>query len=346
MGNIVQCCQTLSNYFKCKDVPPQREQERSPLLSSEEGEFDLLREPDDVEEDQCYTSTNPTLEPGNFLFPDIILSSSLGEDMTLVEPMVCLLVSEEEEKVRVFEEGEAAQARRYRSNSEVETQTEIETWVGTGVQTQTELQTHSEIFVCHDSTVEREVKTLTNTGTITVVCGEHETLRREDVLVDAQTVQMSQERHAEKQKMRAQPETWTDADSFVELEVSGRLTERRTLALTEAKREELKCTPEELSAILSETLTEDKENMDEYIVATESQRSVQLTEHVENFNPAECVALTTQRDQSAEDPRTFGLLEAEDPTMTLISVDRLFLTGSHFKGEQRKEHYMTATIVL
>lgn len=286
--------------------------------------------------------------------------------MTLVEPMVCLLVSEEEERVRVFEEGEAAQARRYRGNSEVETQTEMETRVGTGVQTQ--LQTHSEIFVCHDSTVEREVKTLTNTGTIDVVCGEHEILRREDELVDAQIVQMSQERHAEKQKIRAQSETWTDADSLVELEVSGRLTERRTLALMEAKQEELKGTQEELSAILSETLTEDKENMDEHIAAAESQRNVQLTEHVENFNPAEWVALTPQTDQSAdqavisahhiqrrektqqakriEDPSTFSLLEVEGPTMTSISVDRLFLTGSHFKGEQRKERYMTATFVV
>lgn len=285
--------------------------------------------------------------------------------MTLVEPMVCLLVSEEEERVRVFEEGDAEQAGRYRGNSEVETQTEMETQVGTGVQTQTELRTHSEIFVCHDSTVESKVKTLTNTGTIDVVCGEHEILRREDVLVDAQ---MSQERHAEKQKMRAQSETWTDADSFVELEVSGRLTERTTLALMEAKREELKGTQEELSTILSETLTEDKENVDEYIAETESQRNVQLTEHVENFNPVECVALTPQIDQSAdqavisahhiqgrektqqtkriEDPSTLGLLEAEGPAMSLNSADRLFLTGSHFKGEQWKERYMTATFVV
>ncbi|XP_035522941.1 clustered mitochondria protein homolog isoform X2 [Morone saxatilis] len=106
MGNIVQCCHTLSNYFKCKDAQAQGEPERSPLLSSEESECDSPSLPDDLEDDLLTVSTgvtNPTLEPENFLFPDIILSSNLGGDVTLVEPMVCLLVSEEEEGARVDE---------------------------------------------------------------------------------------------------------------------------------------------------------------------------------------------------------------------------------------------------
>lgn len=62
--------------------------------------------------------TNPTLEPENFLYPDIILSSSLGGDVTLVEPMVCLLVSEEEEEVRLDERGDG-QERSNRGRNRV-----------------------------------------------------------------------------------------------------------------------------------------------------------------------------------------------------------------------------------
>ena len=156
MGNIVQCCHTLSHYFTCKDTPGPGEAERSPLLSSEESACC-----DDLEDDLLTVSagvTNPSLEPQHFLFPDIILSSSMGGDMTLVEPMVCLLVSEEEEGrgegvSRVFDPGqERSIMRRNRGFSEVETQTEMETQIGMGVQTQTEtqaeVQTQTEMFVC------------------------------------------------------------------------------------------------------------------------------------------------------------------------------------------------------
>ncbi|KAM9846424.1 clustered mitochondria protein homolog [Aulostomus maculatus] len=144
MGNLVQCCQTLSNYFKCQDAPRRGEAERSPLLSTDESE---CSSPDDFEDDMLTISTgltNPALEPEHFLFPDIILSSNLGGDVAVVEPMVCLLVSEEEGAGAegVDELGGEAQERpdrRDRGYSEVETQTELE--VGTGVQTQTESQT-------------------------------------------------------------------------------------------------------------------------------------------------------------------------------------------------------------
>ncbi|XP_026227839.1 clustered mitochondria protein homolog [Anabas testudineus] len=136
MGNIVQCCVTLTNYFKCKDAPVQREVERSPLLSSEESECDTPSLSDET------AVTNPALEPEHFLFPDIILSSNLGGDVTLVEPMVCLLVCEEEEGLgEVGDEGqERSNTGRHRGYSEVETQTEGDTYIGMGVQTQTESQ--------------------------------------------------------------------------------------------------------------------------------------------------------------------------------------------------------------
>ncbi|XP_031713035.1 clustered mitochondria protein homolog isoform X1 [Anarrhichthys ocellatus] len=167
MGNIVQCCHSLSKYFKCKDAPAPGEAERSPLLSSEESECELPSMPDDLEDDLLTISPGgkyPALEPEHFLFPDIILSSNLGGDVTLVEPMVCLLVSEEEEG-----EGQERSNRwRSRGFSEVETQTEVETQIGMGVQTQTEsqadVQAQTEIRVCNNQTVEREVNTLRDTG--------------------------------------------------------------------------------------------------------------------------------------------------------------------------------------
>ncbi|KAK1883191.1 Clustered mitochondria protein like [Dissostichus eleginoides] len=148
MGNIIQCCQTLSNYFKFKDAAAQGEAERSPLLSSDDSECESQSLPEDLEDDLLSIIstgiTNPALEPEHFLFPDIILSSNLGGDVTLVEPMVCLLVSEEEEGVRTLEPGDEAQEwrNRWRNRefSEVETQTEVETHIGMGVQTQTESQ--------------------------------------------------------------------------------------------------------------------------------------------------------------------------------------------------------------
>lgn len=158
MGNIVQCCRVLSNYLKCTDAPEQHQPEISPLLSSEESECDSLSLLDGPDEDLSTVSTavsNPTLEPENFLFPDIVLSSNLSGGVTLVEPMVCLLVSEEDERVTVDELGGRAPGRiskgRNRESSEVETQTEVETRIGTGVQTQAESPAQIGI-----ETVERE----------------------------------------------------------------------------------------------------------------------------------------------------------------------------------------------
>ncbi|XP_034062393.1 clustered mitochondria protein homolog isoform X4 [Gymnodraco acuticeps] len=219
MGNIIQCCQTLSNYFKFKDASAQGEAERSPLLSSDDSECESQSLPEDLEDDLLSIIstgiTNPALEPEHFLFPDIILSSNLGGDVTLVEPMVCLLVSEEEEGVRTLELGDEAQEwrNRWRNRefSEVETQTEVETHIGMGVQTQTEsqeeVQALTEILVCNAETVEREI----TRGKLV----EHEILKQVDVLLEAQT---SQGRHtnvftimaSEKQERRMDFGTWSD----------------------------------------------------------------------------------------------------------------------------------------
>nr|XP_020473681.1 uncharacterized protein LOC109970460 [Monopterus albus]XP_020473682.1 uncharacterized protein LOC109970460 [Monopterus albus]XP_020473683.1 uncharacterized protein LOC109970460 [Monopterus albus] len=272
MGNIVQCCGTLSNYFKCKDAPAQGEAERSPLLSSEESECESPSLPDDLEDDVLTVSasvTNLAPEPEHFLFPDIILSSSLGGDMTLVEPMVCLLVSEEEdgrgEGVRVDEGQERSNAGKIWGYSEVETQTEVETQMGMGVQTQTEsqaeVQTQTETLVYNNKTVVRDVNTLTNTGTRQEMAAdvkkEHEMLKRLDVLSEVQTdTQTSQERHSrivtdmllQKQKKRIVDSTaWSDINIFAELELPGKMeTQQETNKLAfgdidkEAEQERLK----------------------------------------------------------------------------------------------------------
>ncbi|XP_049448798.1 clustered mitochondria protein homolog [Epinephelus fuscoguttatus] len=256
MGNIVQCCYTLSNFFKCKDTPIQGEAERSPLLSSEESECESLSLPDDLEDDLLTVSTgvaNPALEPEHFLFPDIILSSNLGGDVTLVEPMVCLLVSEEEEVVRVDEPGDDGQERssrwRNRGFSEVETQTEVvETQIGKGVQTQTESQAEVQARnqMCSNETVEREVNALTNTDTANeMLVEEHEILRQLDVFLEAQT---SQERHSdasEKQQRWIDSGSWADMDVFVEVRgKEERQAEKNKWAFgdigKEAEQEELK----------------------------------------------------------------------------------------------------------
>ncbi|KAM8900368.1 clustered mitochondria protein homolog isoform 2-T3 [Spinachia spinachia] len=182
MGNIVQCCHTLSKYFKSKDAPARGEAERSPLLSSEESECESSGVLDDSEDDLSTVSPcgkNPALEPEHFLFPDIILSSNPGGDLTLVEPMVCLLVSEEEGGVRVDEGQEWNNRWRDKGFSEVQTQTEGETRIGTGVQTQTESQAEVQ-----PHTADREVSTLRSTGTPKeVVVEEHEILTHGEVLL-------------------------------------------------------------------------------------------------------------------------------------------------------------------
>lgn len=145
MGNVVQCCPTFLNYFKCSQALVQGELERSLLLSSEESECESPSLPEVTEEGLLPGSSNLTLEPENFLFPDIVLSSNLGGDVTLVEPMVCLLVSEEDDGTGVGEPGKEALGGGSRGCYEVETQTGVEMHNGVGLQTQTEVQGHSEV---------------------------------------------------------------------------------------------------------------------------------------------------------------------------------------------------------
>lgn len=223
MGNIVQCCHTLSNYFKCNDVPVQGEPERSPLLSSEESECDSPSLPDDLGEDlSTICVTNPTLEPENFLFPDIVLSSSLGGNVTLVEPMVCLLVSEEEAGARVQECGDGGRERSHRGRDreyyEVETQTEVETQIGTGVQTQTELQAQSKALA-NDVVVDTWPK--------------HETLKQVDVVLDARADTKTSEE-------RLDSGTWSAIDGSVELELPEKVersTEENKVTLRDTDKE-------------------------------------------------------------------------------------------------------------
>ncbi|XP_021163395.2 clustered mitochondria protein homolog isoform X1 [Fundulus heteroclitus] len=155
MGNIFQCCHALLSFFKCQDTPVHSGAEQSPLLSSEESELDSSSSLYDLEDSATNPPagiTNPALELEHFLFPDIVLSSNPGGEVTLVEPMVCLLVSEEDEEPRLGEEGEVRSRREGRSRtfSEVETQTEPETPINAGVQTQTdseaEIQTRADVL--------------------------------------------------------------------------------------------------------------------------------------------------------------------------------------------------------
>ncbi|KAK5610021.1 hypothetical protein CRENBAI_022394 [Crenichthys baileyi] len=168
MGNIFQCCHALLSFFKCQDAPVQGGAEQSPLLSSEESDFDSLSLPYNFNDSIINPSTgitNPALEPGHFLFPDIILSSNPGGKVTLVEPMVCLLVSEEDEEqgLGAGQPGDKAEIRSHREGgnrvfSEVETETEVETQISTEVETQAdseaEIQTQTDILVCSDQTLE------------------------------------------------------------------------------------------------------------------------------------------------------------------------------------------------
>ncbi|KAK2828215.1 hypothetical protein Q5P01_019249 [Channa striata] len=159
------------------------------IIFPEDSECDSLSLPDDA------GVTNPGLEPEHFLFPDIILSSNPGGDVTLVEPMVCLLVSEEEE-----ERGELGDEGQGRSNTgrskgytEVETQTERETQIGMGVQTQTdsqaEVQTQTERLVCNKDRVGGDMGTVKEMD---------EKCKQANVLMEGQTVtQTSQQRLSE-----------------------------------------------------------------------------------------------------------------------------------------------------
>nr|XP_057943587.1 clustered mitochondria protein homolog [Doryrhamphus excisus] len=139
MGNMVQCCHMLSGFCKCKDEPSGGMAERSPLLSSPDSDHSSTSTttPADSEDDILTVSTNipDAAHPEHFLYPDIVLSSHLEGDATMVEPMVCLLVSEEEEGKR----------------TEVETQTQHEPQVGLAVHTATVVEkVTQEIFMVQE----------------------------------------------------------------------------------------------------------------------------------------------------------------------------------------------------
>ncbi|KAG7269413.1 hypothetical protein CRUP_015451, partial [Coryphaenoides rupestris] len=140
MGNGLQCCcHAITNYLWRKDAPATGDAERSPLLSTDGSDCDWMTLPEDQEDELLTVIASPsnrvTLEREHFLFPDIILSSS----GVPVEPMVCLLVSEEDEGgggggYERVNEGERLWA-------EVETQTEAqERQEVMAVQTQTQQQ--------------------------------------------------------------------------------------------------------------------------------------------------------------------------------------------------------------
>ncbi|XP_028277926.1 clustered mitochondria protein homolog [Parambassis ranga] len=322
MGNIFQCCHTLSNYFICKDAPVQGEVERSPLLSSEDSDCESPSLPGDM-----LAITNPALEPENFLFPDIILSSNPGGEVTLVEPMVCLLVSEEEEAegARAGElEGEG-QERRDRSYSEVETQTEVETQIGMGVQTQTEsqaeVQTQTEIPERIKETVEREVNTK----------DEH------DILEQAQPslkTRSKTDAKLKKQKQRMDSEICSDIDVFAKLHLPEK-AKKQTTALGNTG--------------LVEENPDEEEQVFKLQQRIESEcSSVMLPERKADIHDhsTDQSILTAERIQCKEEEvvdkkillqQDLGLqVEDEEGSerkqMTLFFVDRLFLVSPHVKA--------------
>lgn len=256
MGNVVHCCRILSNFIKCQDALTQGGPERSALLSSEDSECDPVSLSDNSEEDLSTVSTgvtNLTLEPENFLFPDIILSSSLGGDVTLVEPMVCLLVSEEEEGARVDEGGEKSSGGRTRAFSEVETQTEAGVQVGTQAQTQTEIL---------DTGAADEV--------VVDVWEEQRKLKQADVPLDAQT----------DPQVGPDSATWSAIDSFA---LPGKVEWLNNLASGDknkaAKRDDLSGAPP-LTSHTSQT----EQNTEPY-TGEEQQRTVPTQGEGRNIEP-------------------------------------------------------------
>lgn len=364
MGNIVQCCHTLSHYFKCKDGPARGEPERSPLLSSEESECESPSVPDDLEDDLLTVSTgvtNPTLEPENFLFPDIILSSNLGGDVTLVEPMVCLLVSEEEEGVRADEPADEVQERssrwRSRGYSEVETQTEVETQIGMGVQTQTESQARTEIHV------ERDVNAPTNTVMAVDVCGEHELHQQVDVQ-PKHNAESKKELHTDVNDVfKLQQNTdWTEYSAAPTQERVGEQNSEHNGNNTEENIpvEELLPTKHISDTEMMENSDPDECRVDVTLQSNQDDEQTGQTTVVsgrdvsdKDFNVIHSLS-EEHKDQSGsnekrdeEDSRNVleqhdleletvlpqvKVEEAERKQMTLFSVDRLFLAAPHVKG--------------
>ncbi|TNM85190.1 hypothetical protein fugu_009368 [Takifugu bimaculatus] len=310
MGNVVHCCHTLSNYFKCRDALVQGEPERSPLLSSEESDCDSPSLPEMTEDDLSPGSTNPTLEPENFLFPDIILSSNLGGDVTLVEPMVCLLVSEEEDRTRVDEPREESRRRGSGGCYEVETQTEVETQIVMGVQTQTEFQGHSEILMHHNPNVERELNMLVKTENANEdLCEGQETVKQ---------VETDGKQH-----------TPPELDSMVPVLIPGQNTD-----FMQQHNSNFTCAGPSAAVETDEGHT-DTENFNrrwgQNLVQTKDRNASQR----QTAHQIEGPENLHQSNKAGVDNRA-GLFNLEDggsglKSMALLSLDRLFLTGLHHK---------------
>lgn len=317
MGNVVQCCPTFLNYFKCSDALVQGEPERSPLLSSEESECDLPSLPEATQEDLLPSSTNLTLEPENFLFPDIILSSNLGGDVTLVEPMVCLLVSEEEDGTRVDEPGKETRGASSPGCSEVENQTEVEMHIGMGVHTQTEFQGHSEVLVHHNPTVERELNMLVKTGNA-----------NEDICEGPETMKEG--------KMNAQQPTQPKVNAKVTV-----FTEKNN-DFKQQQNSNLTCAGPSL-AIDKNERESNTENL--LLAGCEDGWLGQSTVQTKSRNLSERqTADLIKGSGNLHQPKTTGvnnrscLFELEEDgawrrSKALSSLDRLFLTGQHHKSE-------------
>lgn len=264
--------------------------------------------------------------------------------------MVCLLVSEEEEGQRVDEPGDEGQERRNRGRnrgfSEVETQTEAETQIGMGVQTQMELQTPSEMLVCNNETMEREVNTLTNNGNRN---------KEADVLLDAQRGTHTSDKYSEKvtnvspgtQKKRLGSETWSD-NKLVGFVVPRRvesLTEKCKLALRgidrEAKHEELKENHEGLTGTDGENTFNLQQNThfacaDHSIFPTQNVKdkgqnteNVQLTKFNDINTETECVGLTRPGEQ----------VDGQMGQETVVSVQHV--NGKNYNGVQTQRTTLT-----
>lgn len=264
--------------------------------------------------------TNLALEPENFLFPDIILSSSLGGDVTLVEPMVCLLVSEEDEgggegmgEQRSEERGRSNEMRG-RGYSEVETQTEIETQIGMGVQTQTEsqteVQTQTETLEFGNKRVVRGGSMIINSETRKEMhdWDQHEGV--EQLLLEAQTSE------------KKSSDIWCDVEVSADLKLPGKVgrqtakdklevtatltklalqTERNTDPIEEEHTDSALREPTTLQCNKKpdEQKTESNSVMQaDHKVSGTNENIANDTENVENVDPTEgCVNLKQQSNQ-------------------------------------------------
>ncbi|XP_047462158.1 clustered mitochondria protein homolog [Mugil cephalus] len=364
MGNVFQCCQTLSKYFKFKDTPALGGAERSPLLSSDESECESPSLPEYLEEDLSTVSsglTNPALEPEHFLFPDIILSSNPGGDVTLVEPMVCLLVSEEDEErggdgVGVDElAGGEGQARNSRGYSEVETQTEAETQIGMGVQTQTEtqaeVQTQTEIPECSNDI--NEVNAVATTGVTELI--DVDDREKKQVVLEPHSETDTKQKKKKKSKDSG---SWSEMKAFAELKPPLKVEKPHEFEVTllnqtlqTAQDTKIK---EETEYQQHSLLTQEREK-DEKQHTEGARTSVTLAEQKANNVDGNTAAVETHKRQGngeAEDQtvnemeetnseygsdlqRVFKLEEeegAEIKQMTMFLVDRLFLAAPQVKA--------------